>query len=111
MFWMMGLVTKLRQVSHYDVTLAKINLQSSKLTLKGVPLEKFQAMKLRIEEAQKQAKMMVSDYQKRKAELKATSQEKYLQLKADMKIARLEFEYAYKQWKVYNKMLLKSARA
>lgn len=110
-FWLLGLVSKLRKVSHYDVAMAKIHLESHKLTLKGIPQEKFLAMKLRFEEAQKRAKAMVSDYQKRKAELKEQSQEKYLQLKADMKVAILEFEYSYKQWKIYNKMLLKSVRA
>lgn len=110
-FSFMGLVSKLRRVSHYDITMAKIHLQSNKLTLRGVPLEKFESIKLRIEEAQKRAKQLVSEYQKRKEELKAQSHEKYQQLKADMKVARLEFEYAYKQWKIYNKMLLKSARA
>jgi stearoyl-CoA desaturase (delta-9 desaturase) len=111
MFWLMGLVSKLRQVSHYDVAMARIHLESDKLALRGIPQEKFLAMKQKFEEAQKQAKILVLDYQKRKEILKEQSQEKYLELKADMKVAILEFEYAYKQWKIYNKMLLKSARA
>lgn len=111
MFWLMGLVSKLRKVSHYDIMMAKIHLQSDKLALQGVPHEHFHAMKVRMEEAQKKAKQLVNDYQKRKAELKSQSYEKYLQLKADMKLARLEFKLAYKQWKIHNKMLLKTARA
>lgn len=109
-FWAMGLVSRLRKISPYDITMAKIELQSKTLALKGVPQERFQAMQLKMQEAQRKAKQLVNDYQKRKAELKAQSQEKYLQLKAEMKIARLEFEYGYKQWKIQNKMLLKSAR-
>ncbi len=105
-----GLVSRLRTISHYDITMAKIQLESNKLALRGVPLEKFENLKIRIEDAQKRAKRLVNEYQKRKQELKHQSQEKYQQLKAEMKIARLEFEYAYKQWKIHNKMLLKTAR-
>lgn len=110
-FWAMGLVTKLRKVSPYDIAMAKIDLQSKTLALKGVPQERFQALQLKMQEAQKRAKQLVNEYQRKKAELKEQSYEKYLQLKTDMKIARLEFEYAYKQWKIQSKMLLKTVRA
>src|SRR5690606_186538 len=55
-----GLVSTLRKVSHYAITMAKTRLQWNKLALRGVPLEKFETVKLRIEEAQKTAKQMVT---------------------------------------------------
>lgn len=99
----MGLVGKVKTFSKYEILIARMNADAHRATVKGSYDEKMAAMKVKAEEAQKRLKLMMSEWEKKKAEFKLQSREKYKVMKAELEIARLEFNVAYNQWRVYLK--------
>lgn len=99
----LGLVGKVKTFSKYEILLAKMNADAHRVAVIGAYDAKLEAMKIKVEEAQKRLKSMMADYEKKKLEFKAQSHEKYKLLKADLEVARLEFYAAYNQWRVYMK--------
>ncbi|MFN7729602.1 MAG: acyl-CoA desaturase [Bdellovibrio sp.] len=102
-----GLATRLRTVSQTEILKARLHMESAKLKSKGYSAEKLEALKSQVLLAQVRLKKLKEDYTRLKVEyrrLKAHSHESIEHMKTEMTLAKLEFQFALKQWKA----LLKS---
>ncbi|MBO9666488.1 MAG: fatty acid desaturase [Bdellovibrio sp.] len=105
---MMGLATKLRQISNVEILKARLQAESAELKKVGFAEEHLHAMKEKIIEAQSKIKKLRDDYEqfkldavKKREELKEAYDHKLVQLKHDMEVAHLEFQVGMKLWKMH----------
>lgn len=103
--WVMRLVKKLKKFSDVDIMMAKLRIESQTLSSQGKWDEKIQAMKLRVEEAQKHMKLKMGEYQRMKAQKTEEYREKFMVIKTELQLAKLEFKYNYRQFLIYAKSL------
>ncbi len=99
----MRLVKKVKRFSKYEIMLARMHADAQRITAKTPHEDKIAALKLKVEDAQKRVRLVMAEYERMKSDFQEQSREKYKMLKADIKIAQLEFHAAYDQWRVYIK--------
>ena len=104
---LMGLATKLRQISNAEILKARLQAEAAELTQRGFAEEKLAVMKEKILEAQNKMKKLREDYEQFKAdaarkreELKEAYDHKLAELRRELEIAKLEFQLGMKQWQV-----------
>lgn len=105
---LMGLATKLRQISNAEILKARLQAESLELTKKGMAEERLIAMKEKILEAQNKMKKLREDLEqfkqdaaRKREELREAYDMKLAEMKREFEIAKLEFKMGMKQWKVY----------
>ncbi|MCB0404390.1 MAG: fatty acid desaturase [Bdellovibrionales bacterium] len=99
----LGLAYRLKRVSSWEILRARMAQQQKQLLSRGVPAETINARKTKIETAQARMRALKEDYGKLKASMQAQSRRRLLQLKAELKVAKLEFRMARAQWGAYFK--------
>lgn len=105
---MMGLATKLRQISNVEILKARLQAEAMVLSQKGLCENKLAAAREKIIEAQNKMKKLREDYAqfkadavRKRAELKEAYDLKLIEIRREMEIAKVEFQMGMKQWRVY----------
>lgn len=104
---LVGLATKLRQISNAEILKARLQAEAAELKKHGFAEDKLLAMKEKILEAQNKMKKLRDDYEqfkldavRKREELKEAYDHKLAELKREIEIAKLEFQMGLKQWQV-----------
>lgn len=105
MMSLFGWTYRLKSVPQTEILKARMRTEQNRLVLKGAPAERLQALKHKVEEAQQQWKLLREDYQRLKRNMQQQSRHKVLCVKAEIRVARLEFKMACRQWRAYCKTL------
>lgn len=103
---LVGLATKLKKISQYDIMMAKIQNEYAKMKESGIQSENLDQMKEKILVALGKYKQLKDEYDKVRSEMAKASRDRLKQIKSEMKIARNEFHYTLKQWQSYTKSYL-----
>lgn len=104
----LGNAKNLKRIPSTEIELARIRTQQQLLLRKGVPAERIQAFRVRLEEAQRRWRTLREDYRTRKGELARQSREYVLQLKAEIRVAKIEFRSTCRQWTAYYRTVRRS---
>ncbi len=94
-----GVTSKMRVTSEETILKARLEAGELSLKLRGIPDEYFAPVKSKVETAQTRFKLVCLEYKKLKRELSRSSKLKYLELKTQLKMSRIEFKNAKAQWK------------
>ncbi len=101
------LASKLRTVSEPEILKARMTMDEKNILSRGARHETVTALKLKLEEAQNRLKSIRDEYRTEYLRLKTNvqnqSRERFLHLKAELALAKLEFQNAYAQWILYVK--------
>ena len=100
-----GFTYGLKSASPMEILRAKMKTDQLRLERQGVPSERLTAMKQRVEEAQAKWRLLKEDYRRVKENVQTQSRARALHLKADIRVAKLEFKMAWRQWVAYRKAL------
>lgn len=104
--WLISLMAMLRQthdlrrVPHSQIVMAKLALRQSSITPKDpIISKKLELVRIKAEQAHSRLKSLSKEYQT----LKKTIRSRYqlLNLKADLQVAKIEFDKCCKQWRRY----------
>ena len=103
--WLINLLVVFRQVhslqrvSHAQILVAKMALKRKSVKITSPALsERLDLLRSKVEAAQERLKELSREYQALKHNLRRQSRAHLIQLKADLKIAKIEFDKTYKQW-------------
>jgi len=114
----MGAAKKLRRTDDRAILRAKMCMDQKRIKAKAmepemlkVLSETLENLQAKVENAQTQWKKLKADYQVYKNQKMEGRRRKMLKLRADLRLARLEFKYAHRQWKAYTRILLKQNSA
>lgn len=102
---LLGLVSRLKRVPSAEILKARLQQDQTRLAARGIPLERLQALKHNIEEAQRRLKTLGEEYRRLRATVQESSRRHLVHLKAELKVARLEFKFACRQWGAYRRTL------
>lgn len=109
---LMGLASKLRQISNVEILKARLQAEAAELKHHGFAEERILVMKEKILEAQMKIKKLREDYAqfkvdagKKREELKDAYDHKLAEIRRDIALAKLEFEIGMKQWRIYRSAL------
>lgn len=94
-----GLAKKLRRVQATEILKAKLQAEEFAMKARGASHEVVENMQKRILQAQARWKELVEEYNRKKKEMAEASHHRMDELRAEMKQARLEFQYAMKLWR------------
>lgn len=109
---LMGLATKLRQISNTEILKARLQAEATELCNKGFSADQLAAVREKIIEAQNRMKKLREDYAqfkvdavKKRAELREAYDLKLAEIKREMEQAKFEFRMGMKQWRSYVRSL------
>lgn len=116
---LVGLAHKLNKVSPVVVLRARMQIDEQRYLARGVPHERLQELRKKVEDAQHRMRELMDDYRKFKASLKQSSGEKIdlvradiAKKKADMKAqianAKRDFNLAIAHWRLQRRPILVS---
>jgi len=101
------LASKLKTVSEPEILKARISMDEKIILSRGARHETVMALRHKLEEAQQRLKSLREEYREEYLRLKTNmqnhSREKFLHLKAELELAKIEFRNAYSQWLTYVK--------
>lgn len=97
----LGLAKKLRRISHAEILKARLQMEALKIQSKGYSEEAIHQLRERILQAQVSMRKLQEDYRQMKKDMQQASAEKMAQIKWEMRIRQIEFQYSMKQWKAY----------
>lgn len=96
---MFGQTYGLQRVPRTQILVAKMALQRKRVKITSPALsERLDQLRGKVEVAQERLKLLSREYQTLKHTLRHQSRVRLVQLKADLKIAKIEFYKTYKQW-------------
>ncbi len=101
-----GWTYKLRVTPQATILRAQMMMDEKHLLARGVSSERLDLVKQKIENAQVQWRALKEEYAKAKENMQTRSRQHALHLKAEIKVARLEFKLACRQWVAYKKVLI-----
>lgn len=104
MSWM-GWTYRLRTTHPTEILRARLANEQKRLVLYGMAPETVAALKTRVEEAQVRWRHLKEEYALKKREMRERSMERLARMKADIKVAKLEFRFALRQWQIYRRTL------
>jgi len=105
----LGLAKRLKRTRKEDILRARLAMEEKLLLSKGAPSERVQQLKARIEEAQKQVRQLRESYQAAKRDLTEKGRAWRHQMRAEIRMAELEFKAAYRQWQTFRRAMIRSA--
>lgn len=108
LIWMMSLLGwtyRLKCIPASEVLRARMRNEENRLVQRGVPVERLQILKRRVEEAQTQWRALKEEYRRVKRNVQIQSRARLVHLKAESRVARLEFKTACRQWSAYYRTL------
>jgi stearoyl-CoA desaturase (delta-9 desaturase) len=98
---LVGLAHGLKAVPETEILKARLHTDYDRLLRSGLASDRVQALKHKVEDAQRRWRALGEDYRRLKRNMQLHSQERVLHLRAELKMARLEFKMARAQWGVY----------
>ena len=102
---LLGWTTKLKRVPREAIVRAAVLQDAKRLSEKGFEVHRLEELKFKVLQAQDDLKKLRNDWFLFKEEFKRNSQERFFQLKADLRITHLEFKKSHAQWKAYVKTM------
>lgn len=96
-----GQAKGLKQVSNFEILKARMKNDEKRLRNFGVPQERIDALKIKVEETQKKWNALKEEYALFKQSMRDQSQEKILALKSEVSYAKREFDLYLSQWRAY----------
>jgi stearoyl-CoA desaturase (Delta-9 desaturase) len=105
LFSLMGWTYQLRRVPDAEILRARMRTDQARLVACGVTPERLTALKLKVEEAQLKMRSVREEYRRLKLNMQEQSRRHLIHLKAELKVARLEFKMSCAQWCAYIKTL------
>lgn len=109
--WLIGslagvrLASRLKKVPASEIVLARIRTQQDALLERGISEERIRLFRERLETAQQRWGVLVEDYRSRKKLVAAQGRQRLAEVKAELRVARLEFRHAVAQWAAYYRTL------
>ncbi|MDG0815665.1 fatty acid desaturase [Bdellovibrio svalbardensis] len=107
---LVGLATKLRQISNVEILKARLQAEASEMKKHGFAEDQLAAMREKIIEAQNKMKKLREDYEqfkrdavRKREELKDAYDLKLAEIKRDLEVAHLEFQMGMKLWQLHRK--------
>ncbi len=101
------LASKLKTVSEPEILKARMILDEKIILSRGAKHETVMALKQKLEEAQNRLKSLREEYRaeylRLKTSVQSQSRDRFLHLKAELALAKIEFQNAYAQWLSYVK--------
>jgi len=107
MSWVGGCY-RLKMIPYGHILKARMAMELENLSKKGVPSDRLQALKTRVEETQVQFKKIYADYLE---VAKQGRENRRIHIKAELKLAKIEFRSAFKQWVAYTRMMQRLSQA
>lgn len=98
-----GLAKKLRTVSQIEILKARLQMDAHGLKSRGFSHEKLEALREQVLRAQTRVKTLKEDYRKVKEQYLENSRERVQALRTEINLAKLEFQFALKQWQILKK--------
>ncbi len=92
-FWLLGLARRLRKMPHQEILKARLQVEAARLKAQGYSLEKLELLKNKIFARQHNLRKLQSEFAKTKMK----------NLKSEIGLAKLEFEFEMKRWKLFKK--------
>ncbi len=105
-----GWTYNLKRVPDPVILNARMQVDQVRMVERGAPAERLHVLKLRVEEAQLKWRVMKDDYRRLKRNVQDNSRRHIIDLKAEVKVARLEFKMSCAQWYAYGRTF-KAARS
>lgn len=106
--WFIGMLAlcgqtyDLQRVTRAQILVAKMALKRSRLKVTSpVASERLDLFRRKVEVAQERLKELSREYQALQRSFCRQSRARLIQLKADLKVAKIEFDKTYKQWNLY----------
>ncbi len=96
-----GWTYKLRAVPANEILRARMNTEHNRLLRVGAPVERLQALKQKVEEAQTRWRSLKEEYLRMKHNVQMQSRARMIHAKAEIRMAKWEFKTACRQWTVY----------
>jgi stearoyl-CoA desaturase (delta-9 desaturase) len=96
----LGLTKNLRKVSDAEILRAKLLAQEVRLVEFGIYNDRFKELRIKIEEAQKQIAVYKKRYTEIKKDLTLQKDETIVQIKIELKLAKIELDAALEQWRL-----------
>jgi len=103
--YFLGWSYRLKRMPAWEILKANLKVQQTVFSKHGVPVERFQTLKGRVEQAQQHWRNLREEYQRLKTNVQWKSRKQVLQLKAEIKMAKLEFKMSCAQLLAYTKAL------
>lgn len=101
---LVGLARKLKKISHFEILKARVQNEARRLQQKGWSSERVESMKERVLFSMNRYRSLCEEYDQRRramaTEVADMSREKLAQIKLEMSLAKIEFQYALKQWQL-----------
>lgn len=116
-FARVGLAKNLKTTPDFEVLQARLAMQQKYLKEKWSHKwehafeEQLNSLKIKVSQAQDRWIKLKEEYRSLKDTYAQTSQAKLAALKAEIKMARLEFKMSWAQWKAYHSFLLTAAKS
>jgi stearoyl-CoA desaturase (delta-9 desaturase) len=107
----LGLATRLKQAQKEEILKARLAMEESTMLSKGASAERVQLLKTRIVEAQNKVKQLRESYRTAKADLAAKGRKWRLEMRAEIRMAEIEFKSAYGQWRTFRRVVQQTAIA
>ncbi len=98
---LLGLAKKLRKISEQEILKAKLQMDELRLKSRGFSADKIEQARNRILQAQASMRAAKAEYQRLKLEASVVSQRRLEELKLEIELARLDFQFARRQWKTF----------
>jgi stearoyl-CoA desaturase (delta-9 desaturase) len=98
---LLGLAKRLRKISEQEILKAKLQMDELRLKSRGFSETKLEQARNRILHAQASIKQARLEYARLKTEASEASQRRLAELKMEIELAQLDFQYALKQWKAF----------
>lgn len=106
----MGLANKLRTISPSEIMKARLQAEGIRLSHSGFSPERIEQMKAKVLEAQIRWRKMKDEYALMKKQALDAGEERMRLLRYEIELAKAEFRWALKQWRVSMKMELVPVR-
>jgi stearoyl-CoA desaturase (delta-9 desaturase) len=106
-----GLATRLKRAQKEEILKARLAMEERHMLAKGAPAERVMQLKARIEEAQKKVKHLQESYQAAKRDIAVRRNNWRKLMRAEIRMAKIEFHSAYGQWRTFRKVIQRTATA
>lgn len=102
-FSFLGLAGNLKKVPTIIIEATRLETAQQILSDKGLPTDRLSTFRLKALEAQKKWRVVYAEYLEFKKNVSERSRARSLELRTELKLARIEFKSACRQWYAYAK--------
>lgn len=106
-----GLAKRLKRAQKEEILKTRLAMEERFLIAKGASLERVQSLKLRIVEAQARIKILRETYRNKKRDYAERGRNWRKLMRAEIRMAEIEFKSAYGQWRTYRRVLQQTTAA